>query len=541
MATQTTPPSVESIDYHAAEGFDAAHAPDGPQPPDGADLPAPPGGDPKAWREWMMIAIGLVGLVAILGIVVSVFAFASSGSGEKTTVVEREAAPAASAAPAKAPTLADAKGVAFEKFSKVDPTLPAVPAGAVKKFTVDVFQHVTQVDPALAPTEAWSYAVNGKAYRGTAASPPIVVNQGDKVQITFVNGSTKKMAVNMAHSIDFHSAEVAPNENYIDVAPGKRITINFVAKHPGVFMYHCATQPILMHTSAGMMGMMVVKPRNLAPVDKELWLTQEEFYLGAPGKPADMNKMSAGTPDVFAFNGYANQYKANPITVRKGEKIRMYVLDAGPSKWSAFHVIGTVFDRAVVENTVFKDSQTINLAPSQGGWVEFTLDQEGNFPFVTHSFGDMVKGAAGILHTTGAPKVKAPAAAPAPAASGHQAGAAHDTGAAAGEDAAAEDADVNATLGEMFVKADKTTVDAGHVHIAVKNTGAMPHGLAIVAEPVKASGGMLDESTFLAKGKELAPGESETVMADLKPGRYELACFMAGHFAAGQKLPFVVK
>ena len=93
----------------------------------------------------------------------------------------------------------------------------------------------------------------------------------------------------------------------------------------------------------------------------------------------------------------------------------------------------------------------------------------------------------------------------------------------------------------MWVKADKTTVDAGHVHIAVKNTGATAHGMAIVAEPVKTTGGMLDESAFLAKGKELAPGQSETVMADLKPGRYELVCFMAGHFAAGQKLPFVVE
>ena len=154
-----------------------------------------------------------------------------------------------------------------------------------------------------------------------------------------------------------------------------------------------------------MMGMMVVKPRNLAPVDRELWMTQEEFYLGAPGKPADMAKMAAETPDVMAFNGYANQYKAHPITVRRGERIRMYVLDAGPSKWSAFHVIGTVFDRTVVEGTVGHDSQTMSLAPSQGGWVEFTLDQEGNFPFVTHAFGDMVKGTAGILHTTGAPKV----------------------------------------------------------------------------------------------------------------------------------------
>jgi FtsP/CotA-like multicopper oxidase with cupredoxin domain len=505
--------AADRIDYHRAEGFD------GPPPPTATTT------DGNAWREWMMVATGLTALGVILAVIVSIFAFASSGDSDKTTtIVKRTAAAATAATPAKAPTLADAKGVKYEKFAKVDPTLPAVPTGAVKKFTVDVFQHVTQVDPNLAPTEAWSYAVNGKAYRGTAASPPIVVNQGDKVQITFINGGSKKMAVNMAHSIDFHAAEVAPNKNYIDVAPGKRLTINFVAKHPGVFMYHCATQPVLMHTSAGMMGMMVVKPRNLPKVDKELWMTQEEFYLGAPGKPADMNKMTAETPDVMAFNGYANQYKANPITVRRGEKIRMYVLDAGPSKWSAFHVIGTVFDRTYVEGVVGHDSQTVSFAPSQGGWVEFTLDQEGNYPFVTHAFGDMVKGAAGILHTTGAPKVKAPAPAP-----------------AATTDSAASDADVNATLGEMFVKADKTTLNAGHVHIAVKNTGGTTHGLAIVREPVKASGGMLDESTFLAKGKELAPGASDTVMADLKPGRYEFVCFMPGHYAAGQKLAFVVK
>jgi uncharacterized cupredoxin-like copper-binding protein len=75
----------------------------------------------------------------------------------------------------------------------------------------------------------------------------------------------------------------------------------------------------------------------------------------------------------------------------------------------------------------------------------------------------------------------------------------------------------------------------------VKNTGVTTHGLAIVADPPKASGGMLDESTFPVKGKELAPGASETVMADLKPGCYEFVCFMPGHFTAGQKLPSLVK
>ena len=212
------------------------------------------------------------------------------------------------------------------------------------------------------------------------------------------------MNVDLPHSLDFHSAEVDPGSRYADLAPGKSMHYRFTAGHPGVFMYHCATKPVLMHTGAGMVGMFVVKPKGLAPVDKELWITQQEFYIGKPGADADMAKMAAKKPDVIAFNGYANQYGDAPIPVRKGERVRAYVLNAGPSIWSAFHVIGTVFDRTVVEGTVGHDAQTISLAPSQGGWVEFTLAEEGNYPFVTHAFGDMVRGAMGVLATTHAPK-----------------------------------------------------------------------------------------------------------------------------------------
>jgi FtsP/CotA-like multicopper oxidase with cupredoxin domain len=484
--------------------------------------------DARAWREWLAVGVGLTALLAVLAFVVGVVALVTRGDGEATTVV-RQAAPAAAAADASAPTLADAKGVAFEKYEYVDPTLPPVPAGAVKRFTVDVLQHPVQVDPALAPTEAWTYTVNGKAYRGVAASPPIVVNEGDRVEIRFVNGGSKAMHVNMPHSIDFHSAEVAPSKYYVDVAPGQSEVIRFTAGHPGVFMYHCATQPILMHTSAGMMGMMVVKPKGLPPVDKELWMTQEEYYLGQPGGPADMAKMTAERPDVLAFNGYANQYKVKPIVVRRGERIRMYVLDAGPSRWSAFHVIGTVFDRTVVEGVVGHDSQTMSLAPSQGGYAEFTLDQEGSYPFVTHAFGDMVKGAAGILRTEHAPQAAAEGAQPAaggqPAANGGQ---------------PAAKADVNLTMGEMWIKADHPTVKAGRVTFGVRNAGATMHGFAIAAAPVKAPGGMVDERSFLAAGEHLDPGQSEAVSVTLKPGRYELICHMAGHYAAGQKMPFTV-
>ena len=297
----------------------------------------------------------------------------------------------------------DGEALQVEEYQRPDPVLPAVPSGDVKRFRMDVYEHVTKVADDKPATRVWSYGVNGKLYRGTGVSAPMVVNEGDDVEITLVNGADETMSVMFPHSVDFHSSEVAPNKAFVTIGAGKEHVIRFKAEHPGVFMYHCATDPVLLHTGAGMVGTMIVKPRDLAPVDRELWITQQEYYLGPnEGDNADLQKMQDKKPDVIAFNGYAGQYKKHPIEVERGEAVRMYVLNAGPSIWSAFHVIGTVFDRTVIEGTVGHDAQTVNLAPSQGGWVEFTLDEEGTYPFVTHAFGDMVKGAVGVLATKGA-------------------------------------------------------------------------------------------------------------------------------------------
>ena len=504
------------IDYAQAEGLDGAVGPE----------------EQNLRREWHMVATGLAALMAVLGIVLAVFALATRGDDAGAAAAPAPAtAPAATPeSPGATPTLADTEGVAFEEFTRVDPTLPEIPAGPVKKFDVDVYHHVTQVSKDLAPTEVWSFSVNGKEHRGTGVSEPMVVTEGDLVDFTLTNGTDASMKVDLPHSLDFHSAEVNPGTRYADLAPGKSMSYRFRADHPGVFMYHCATQPVLMHTGAGMVGMFVVKPKNLAPVDKELWMTQQEFYIGKPGADADMSKMTAKTPDVIAFNGFANQYADAPVQIEKGERVRMYVLNAGPSIWSAFHVIGTVFDRTVVEGQVGRSAQTINLAPSQGGWVEFDVEEEGTYPFVTHAFGDMVKGALGVLATRNAPKA-AGHGAPAPESS---------AGHGSGHGGAAVDADVNVTLGDMWIKADTSSVKAGEVSFAVKNEGMTMHGMATAVVPVAADGGMLDDEALLGKGEELAAGESGVITVDLKPGRYELVCFVPGHYAAGQKLAFEV-
>jgi uncharacterized cupredoxin-like copper-binding protein len=225
--------------------------------------------------------------------------------------------------------------------------------------------------------------------------------------------------------------------------------------------------------------------------------------------------MSSDQPDVVAFNGYAAQYKTTPITVKQGETIRAYVLNAGPNRTENFHVIGTVFDTTHIEGVVGHDAQTVSLGASQGGWVEFTLDQKGNYPFVTHSFADMAKGGVGILHTEGAPMPKAPAPVAKPVGG------------------------VAVTLGDMWIKSPQASVKAGKVTFNVTNTGATMHQFAIVKAPAQLTGGV--PSGALAKGAMLMGGKSETVSATLKPGSYELVCLMPGHYQAGQHVAFTVK
>lgn len=348
----------------------------------------------------------MVALIAVVALALSAIAIGearSGATGGEAATGAGATPPSSPAALAAAPTLEEAGDMEYEEFKRVDPNLPAVPDGDVKFFDVDVYHHVTQVHPDLAPTEVWSYKVNGVEHRGTGYSEPMVVEEGDVVDFKLTNGSNEHMAVTLPHSMDFHSAKVDPSTHYIDLMPGETQRYQFKANQPGVYMYHCATEPILLHTGAGMVGAMVVKPKGLKPA-RDLMITQQEFYMGKPGEVGNIKKMEAKQPDVITFNGYANQYADHPIVVKKDELVRIWLMNAGPSMWSAFHVIGTIFDRTVIEGVEGKNSQTVNLAPSQGGFVEFTLDQEGNYPFVTHSFGDMIKGAVGVISTENAPE-----------------------------------------------------------------------------------------------------------------------------------------
>ena len=298
-----------------------------------------------------------------------------------------EAAPLVSYAGAK-PADADAIAKAHKPY---DAVLPALQPGNVVKVKMVLKDVVVEIAPGV-KYRTWSYE--------TGAPGPIVhVRQGQTVEMTLVNGGA------IAHSIDFHAARIAPNIAFRDVAPGESFTFRFKANDPGVYMYHCGTKPVLAHIANGMYGAIVVQPAKPLPkADREYVLVSSEWYLNGDGlaEPAsyDANKAHAALPDWVTWNGYANQYVTHPLEAKPNETVRFWVVAAGPSFDTDFHVVGTIFDRAWVNQdmTQFQRGvQTVPVVAGGGGVFDVKIADEGLYPIVSHSFASVDLGQVGIL------------------------------------------------------------------------------------------------------------------------------------------------
>jgi nitrite reductase (NO-forming) len=210
----------------------------------------------------------------------------------------------------------------------------------------------------------------------------------------------------MPHSVDFHAAQIAPNVAFSDVEIGQSKTFSFVASTPGVFMYHCGTAPAFMHIANGMYGVIVVEPRNMPPAQKQYVLVSSEWYLNAPGLKApgslDVTKAENMTPDWVTWNGYAHQYKEHPLTAMPGSTVRFWVVDAGPSLNTEFHVVGAILGRAWLNADLVdspqRDIQTAVVPAGGGGVFDVTIPKAGIYPFVSHSFASVMLGEVGLLN-----------------------------------------------------------------------------------------------------------------------------------------------
>jgi nitrite reductase (NO-forming) len=276
-----------------------------------------------------------------------------------------------------------------------DARLAPASGARVREFRIPMTHRTIEIAPGVT-YEGWTFG-------NTVPGPAIRVREGDLVKVTLVNES------DMAHSIDFHAARIPMDVAFKSIGPGEELEFEFVAKDPGAYMVHCGTPPVLLHIMQGMYLPIIVDPKGGwgTDVDKEFVLVQSEFYAqpgDAGAHRADWNAALSKDASHVVFNGRANQYQAAPLEVDVGDRVRFFVVNAGPSLRSDFHIVGAVFDRVYPDGNpknVLNSVQTWTV-PAGGGAVfetEFRRGEsgEGVYAFVTHAFADASKGAVGLI------------------------------------------------------------------------------------------------------------------------------------------------
>ena len=293
-------------------------------------------------------------------------------------------------------------------------TLAPLDPSPVKEIRLDTTHKIIELAPGVRYS-AWTFG-------DKVPGPVIRARVGDKIKFTMTNRSDEPApglhltAAPMMHSMDFHSAMVSPQDKYRSIAPGQTISFEFTPNYPGVFMYHCGTPMVLEHIASGMYGMMIVEPRGGYPtkVDREYAVVQSEFYTkpdpqkrkidGQTLQVLDGDRVRAKAPTYTVFNGRYNGLVESPVVAKPGERVRIFVLNVGPSNTSSFHVVGTIFDRVWIDgnpDNQFRGMQTVLLGSSSGAIVEAMIPEAGNYVMVDHHFANASQGAIGIIAAGG--------------------------------------------------------------------------------------------------------------------------------------------
>ncbi|BBY55540.1 multicopper oxidase domain-containing protein [Mycobacterium koreense] len=246
---------------------------------------------------------------------------------------------------------------------------------------------------------------NRWTFGGTEPSPTLHGKVGDRFEITLINDTT------MGHGIDFHAGALSPDQPMRTLQPGEKLVYRFTANRAGAWLYHCSTDPISLHIANGMYGAVIIDPPGLSPVDHEFAMVGAQLYLGDPDSDDKPTAIRADRPDGWMLNGMADQYRHAPLQVRAGERVRIWLVNAGPGDTIAFHIVGTQFDTVYKEgawllrpdaaSTSQGGSQVLDLAPAQGGFVELTFPEPGHYMIMDHDLRHAEGGARGTVAVTG--------------------------------------------------------------------------------------------------------------------------------------------
>lgn len=228
-------------------------------------------------------------------------------------------------------------------------------------------------------------------YNGQVPGPTIRATEGDRIKIYFTNKGSKAHTI---HSHGFHPSNMDGSMPEDFVYPGKSFIYEFDADPSGIHLYHCHSSPIKQHISKGLYGAYIIDPKvDIRPK------ASKEFVMVMNGFDTDFD----GENEVYAVNTEAFAYAKNPIKVKKGELVRIFLINTLENDpLNSVHLHGNFFDEYKTgtrqEPNAFTD--VVSFIQGERSILDVKFKFPGMYMFHAHQSEFTEKGWVGFFEVT---------------------------------------------------------------------------------------------------------------------------------------------
>ncbi len=210
-------------------------------------------------------------------------------------------------------------------------------------------------------------------YNGQVPGPTLRATEGDRIRIHFVNQGSHPHTL---HFHGWHRPEMDGSLTEHQVAPGDEFLYEFDAEPFGLHLYHCHAVPLKRHIHKGLYGAFVVDPKTpRAPAD--------EIVMIMNGFDTNFD----GDNEVYAVNSVGFHHMAEPIQVKVGEPVRIYLVNLTEfDPINSLHLHGMFFDviRTGTRLEPSETTDTLMLCQGERAVLETTFRYPGRFMFHAH-------------------------------------------------------------------------------------------------------------------------------------------------------------
>jgi FtsP/CotA-like multicopper oxidase with cupredoxin domain len=220
--------------------------------------------------------------------------------------------------------------------------------------------------------EAWTF-------NGRVPGPTLRCTEGERLRIRFTNASPH------AHTMHFHGLHspfmdgvpgVGEAGGGGQIEPGESFDYEFDAEPFGLHLYHCHTAPLAAHIAKGLYGAYIVDPKGGRPEADELAMVMNGFDTDFDGEN-----------EVYAVNSVGFHYLRHPVRVRRGELVRIYLVNVLEFDLvNSFHLHANFFQHYPTGTSLEPSELTDTVVQGQGqrGILELRFPRRGRFMFHAH-------------------------------------------------------------------------------------------------------------------------------------------------------------